>query len=207
MRQNYVTFDFDNFTEKGSLKPLLTALKRAKMDITDITAPNRARRRSGELVKEAIMHFASGQKLALAIKGDGDVFQVKLNNKPIPIKNVDNMTKAVKEMVRIVESEKPAFLKREEAKRKRMAEKAMAAEDGGETLAEARQSTRSKIDSRTAELADIRQQIKAADERIGVLTGEITEAQAELNRLSDENARLIKDNDHLREKMNTGEAV
>lgn len=118
MRQEYVTFDFDNFDEKG-LAGVRREFEKAGASVIDIEASNKSRRMSGYATKSATIYFEDGQSLTLRIKGDGDVFQVKLNSRVVPIANVDSMKKAVGEMARYVESNAPAWKKAQRRKQQR----------------------------------------------------------------------------------------
>jgi hypothetical protein len=65
-------------------------------------------------MKTATFVFASGQKITVKIKAGGGVFQIKLNAKVIPIKAVDDVAKAVDEVITYVKANEPAFAKAKE---------------------------------------------------------------------------------------------
>lgn len=119
MRQNYVTFDFDNFDEKG-LQPAVKQFESAGLPVVDIQASNRSRRMSGFATKSASFYFEDGQSITLRVKGDGDVFQVKLNSRVIPIQQVDSMKGAIQEMVRMASANAPAWKKAQRRKQQRV---------------------------------------------------------------------------------------
>lgn len=98
---NQVKFQFDKLTEAG-LKPLIKKFAKHQCPVTEVESSNRAKRESGSLVKSFILTFEDGQKMTVRVKADGTVFQVKLNKKVVPIKNVDNMDKAIIEMANYV---------------------------------------------------------------------------------------------------------
>lgn len=114
-KQMALTIDFEKF-DKAGLKPVLKKFETAGLPIEDVEATNKAKRESGFLMKTATLIFASGQKLAVKIKAGGGVFQVKLNGKVIPIKSVDDIAKAVDEVVTYVKANEPAFTKQKEKK-------------------------------------------------------------------------------------------
>lgn len=118
MNQQYVTFDFDNFDEKG-LQPVVKQFEQAGLPVVDIKATNRSRRMSGFATKTATFYFEDGQSITLRIKGDGDVFQVKLNSRVIPIQQVDDMKGAVQEMARMANANAPAWKKAQRRKQQR----------------------------------------------------------------------------------------
>lgn len=118
MRQNYVTFDFDKFDADG-LAPVKREFEKAGLSVVDIEANNRQRRMSGFATKSARFFFEDGQSITLRVKGDGDVFQVQLNSRIIPIKQVDNMKGAVEEMARMASANAPAWKKAQRRKQQR----------------------------------------------------------------------------------------
>ena len=57
--------------------------------------------------------------MLVRVKADGTVFQVKLNNKVVPIKNVDDMDKAIIEMVDYVQDNAKAYARAKIQREKR----------------------------------------------------------------------------------------
>ena len=55
--------------------------------------------------------FADSQKVTLRIKSSGDIYQVLLNNKLLPIKNQDNHVAAITEIVKAMDSGRSKFQK------------------------------------------------------------------------------------------------
>lgn len=105
--------DFDKF-DKNGLKPILKQFEKAGLSVQDIEATNKAKRDSGFLVKQATLTFASGQKLLVKAKAGGGIFQVRLNGKVLPIKAVDDMQKALDEVIGHVKGNEAAYLKQKE---------------------------------------------------------------------------------------------
>lgn len=108
-----IKIDFDKFNEIG-LKPIIKEFEKAGLPVSDVVANNIAKRESGFQCKNATFQFESGQKLFVKAKANGSIFQVKLNNKVIPIKYVDDLDKAVKEVIAFVEKNEAAFQKRKQ---------------------------------------------------------------------------------------------
>ena len=115
-----VRLNFEKLTESG-LNPILKKMEKWGLKVASVDAPNKAKRESGMLVKKATIVFDDGQKMLIRVKADGTVFQVRLNNKVVPIKNVDNMDKAIGEMVDYVQDNAKAYerakLQREKRRR------------------------------------------------------------------------------------------
>jgi len=103
-----VRLPFDAMTESG-LKPVLKKFEKQGLKISKIESTNTAKRESGYLLKDATFNFEDGQKMLIRVKSDGTVFQVKLNTKVVPIRHVDDMDKAIIEMVDYVQSNATAY--------------------------------------------------------------------------------------------------
>jgi predicted nuclease with TOPRIM domain len=114
-----IKIDFARFNEIG-LKPIIKAFEKAGLPVSSVDAKNIAKRESGFLCKTAIFQFESGQKLHLKAKANGSIFQVKLNAMTIPIKHVDDLDKAVKEVIAFVERNEAAYLKRKQKQLERL---------------------------------------------------------------------------------------
>jgi len=110
-----ISIDFKNFNERG-LKKVINAFEKQDLHIKEVVANNRPKRESGYQTKAATLHFESGQKLLLKAKANGSIFQVKLNNKAIPIKHVDDLKKAVGEVITFVKKNEPKFLKQQQTR-------------------------------------------------------------------------------------------
>lgn len=163
MRQSYVTFDFDNFDESG-LAGVKREFEQAGATVIDIEASNRARRQSGYATKMARFHFQDGQTITLRIKGDGDVYQVQLNSRVIPIQAVDNRKAAIEEMARFLTANAPAWRR-----------------------AQRRRQQRAKVND-----ADLRARPLPRARRIEQLEGEVTELRETLTELESENRTLTE---------------
>ena len=116
---NQIQLDFKHIDEKG-LKKVLTAFKKDACPVTEVEANNIPKRENGSPVKSFTLTFEDGQKVFCKVKADGTVFQVKLNNKVVPIKNVDNMDKAVHEIADYVGQNAKAYARAKINREKRL---------------------------------------------------------------------------------------
>lgn len=114
MKQTYLTFDYENFTGKG-LKQVIKAFEHEKVPILkdgndyNIEATNKQRRVRGMPTKSATLYFEDGQSLTLLVSNEGSIYQVKLNNRVIPVRNVDNLKKAVAEIAGMIKGNSNSF--------------------------------------------------------------------------------------------------
>ena len=118
MPSKQVKLDFDKMTEAG-LKPWAKKFEKWGLSVKKIDAINKAKRESGYMLKDAMFNFSDGQQMLVRVKQDGTVFQVKLNKKVVPIKNVADMDKAVIEMVDYIQDNAKAYEKAKIQREKR----------------------------------------------------------------------------------------
>jgi len=105
-------FDYKNLTGKDPASTtLVKAFVQHKADVASIEGEGKIKRMSGVAYKELALAMADSQHVILRIKDTGDVFQVLVNNKVVPIKNQDNIAKAVIEIVDRLDSGRAAFQK------------------------------------------------------------------------------------------------
>lgn len=170
-----VDIDFEHFDERG-LKPIVKEFEKADLPVSRVEATNRPRRESGFLCKSATLFFESGQKLFLKAKANGSIFQVKLNNKAIPIKHVDDVPKAVKEVVTFVERNEKRYLKNQ---RKRLAKKKLDIPK----VKPVRTSVKKQTEQLTASLAEMNEEVAGLEEEQTALTTEVEEKRAKVEEL------------------------
>ncbi len=127
MKQSYLTFDYDNFNATG-LKQVIAAFGRQKLPVLKddsgkpkVEATNKQKRVRGYPTKAATLFFQDGQNVTLLVKPDGAIYQVKVNNRIVPITHTDNLTAAVKEVAGMLKTNAPAFTKKLEQQAKKHA--------------------------------------------------------------------------------------
>ena len=107
---NQLTFDFEKLTKK-TLQPVLKKFQKAGYTVVKVDAPNKAKRESGFLIKNFTLTFEDEQQIRVRVKAGGTIFQVKLNNRVVPIKHVDDMEKAISEIANYLYDNAKAFAK------------------------------------------------------------------------------------------------
>lgn len=192
-----VLLPFDKLTEQN-LKPFVKKFAHWNVNIASIDAPNKGRRESGMLIKDVTFTFEDGQKMLVRVKSGGTVFQVKLNNKVVPIRNVDDIDKAIIEMVDYIQDNAKAYerAKIQREKRRRLnitppsvvtnrQEKIAMAKNRLEeatltnTDLEAQQSTvLTELTDRQAELAKIQSELQAEKDKTLALENTLRALQA-----------------------------
>ena len=103
-------FDFNDMT--SSDKAAVKAMKyfaRAGSPVIAVNASSAIKRTSGVSYREMTLSFGDSQTITLRVKPDGDVFEVLLNKKLVPIKNQDDHIAAVAELVGMMNAGRTKF--------------------------------------------------------------------------------------------------
>lgn len=164
MRQNYATFDFEKFGE-GDLSDIKAEFDKNGAKVIDLEANNRSRRVSGYATKTAVFYFQDGQTITLRIKGDGDVYQVQMNGRVLPITEVGDKNKAIAEMARTLGANAPAWRKAQRSKQQR-----------------------AKVNEK-----DFKARAVPRRKQIEEMESSVSQAQEELTELESENIRMKSD--------------
>ncbi len=180
-----IALDFENLDKKG-LKSFLDKFKRKKMTVKNVEARNTARRANGVLQKDFTMEFQDGQKIQIFVKGDGTIFQVKLNKKVIPIRNATNLDRAVDELVSAMQQNASAFDKAKALRQKRSI----------------RPPKPKVTTTRKQKITEGNTEISTVEAQLADLNAQLAEINAQLNAMRAENEDLARE---LKNEQNTGE--
>ena len=149
-------FSFEDLSAKDkAAKQAARYFSRAGANVVQQDVPTAVKRSSGITYREMALTFADSQQVVLRIKQSGDIFQVLLNGKVLPIKNQDDHVKAIAEIVQAMDAGRSRFQKLLAAAQARPpAGIRTAAPKMEQVLAE-------KRDALKAAIAEVRSQIEA----------------------------------------------
>jgi predicted Rdx family selenoprotein len=103
-------FDWDALsTKQKGTKAAEKAFARTGADVASVSVDPKVKRAAGVKYKEMLITFSDSQMVTLRIKDTGDVFQVLVNGKVVPIRNQDDHPKAVAEIAGMLEAGRSAF--------------------------------------------------------------------------------------------------
>ena len=109
MSKNLVfTFEDMGVKDKAS-KALMKYFARAGANVVSQDVSVQVKRTSGISYREMKLTFADSQTLLFRIKQSGDIYQVLLNGKLVPIKHQDDHVAAVSELVLMMDSGRTKF--------------------------------------------------------------------------------------------------
>lgn len=103
-----------NFDEMGSKKDAATRavvryFARAGSHIVQGDVSPNIKRSSGVSYREMLLTFADSQVVIFSIKQSGDIFQVKLNGKVVPLKQQDDQVAAIGDLVKMMDAGRSKF--------------------------------------------------------------------------------------------------
>lgn len=116
---NNTLFTWEDLTDnpKTAPKKLLTAFKRAGANIASSWVEGNLKRENGISYRQIYLVFDDSQQIVLRVKQSGDVFQVKLNKKVIPLKEQDDIKRAIIEVIKIVDQNSTKFQRAQSRKK------------------------------------------------------------------------------------------
>ncbi len=94
-----------------TVRTVTGAFSRAGVPVVVTDVDKSLSRKSGITYKSVNFTFADGQRLTMNVKATGDVFEVRLNGKPLPLRNQDDYTGAIKEIADRLDKARAAFQK------------------------------------------------------------------------------------------------
>jgi hypothetical protein len=107
-------FNFDELktNEKTAPKSLLQIIRRAGSTVASSWVDGKTRRENAISFKQIHLVFADSQEAVLRVKQSGDIYQVKLNGRAIPIKHQDDHKRAIIEVIDAVDANLSKFQKK-----------------------------------------------------------------------------------------------
>lgn len=154
---NPILIDFDALqgAPDRAMKRVVQLLNRAGAQVLKVESDGRTRRAASIAYREVLISLADSQQVSMRVKQSSDIYEVRLNGKAVPIKAQDDPTKAIQEIVAMLDTGRAKH-------QKRMAAVAMKPPEGMKTAVP-------KIKDRLTE------QIRAVDEEIVAAKEELAE--------------------------------
>lgn len=107
-----VLFTFDDLAKGRATKTLQGFFMRAGAQVVETDYAPSIKRTSGISYREMTMSFADSQVVTFRVKQTGDIYQLLLNNKVLPLKNPDDHKAAISEVVKAMDAGRAAFQKK-----------------------------------------------------------------------------------------------
>lgn len=107
-----VLFTFDDLAKGRATKALQSFFMRAGAQVVSTDYGASVKRTSGISYRELSMGFADSQIVLFRVKQTGDIYQVLVNGRVLPLKNPDNHQAAISEVVKAMDAGRAAFQKK-----------------------------------------------------------------------------------------------
>lgn len=104
-----LVLNFEDLANGKAIKAMQKAFARVGTFVVTAEADPKVKTSAGVKYKTLNLSFNDGQKVSLDAKSTGDVFQVRVNGKVIPIKNHENIDKAIVEIVNVLDKGRAKF--------------------------------------------------------------------------------------------------
>ncbi len=92
-------FDFENPSGKDrAVKEVEKLFQREGCAVVTLSVDQATSRKAGVTYRNVNFTFADGQTVTLGVKSTGDVFEVKINGKPAPLRYQDDHAAAISEI-------------------------------------------------------------------------------------------------------------
>jgi hypothetical protein len=105
-------FSFEDLSVKDkAAKQAMRYFSRAGANVVQQDVSASVKRTSGISYREMMLTFADSQTVTVRIKQSGDIYQVLLNGKVLPIKSQDDHVAAIREIVQAMDAGRTKFQK------------------------------------------------------------------------------------------------
>lgn len=106
-------FSFDKLTQADSvIRDIQKEFRRLGTPVATVEIPTTIKRTAGISYREVHMTFSDSQMVTFRVKKTGDIFEVRINNKVVPIRNQDNQKEALGEISKLLTKGRAAFQKK-----------------------------------------------------------------------------------------------
>lgn len=114
---NTLLIDFEALATNPSkaLRRVVQIFTRAGLQVVDAVSDGKTKRSASVKYREATINLSDGQAVTLRVKESGDIGQVQINGKLVPIAAQDDPARAVQEIVAKLDAGRAAFQKRQAA--------------------------------------------------------------------------------------------
>jgi len=141
-----------------AMRKVTQLLLRAGLQVVEASCDGKTRRVASQSYREVQLTFVDSQTLTLKVKATGDVYEVLINGKKVPVSGQDDPAKAVAELAKMLDTGRAKF-------QKRLAALQMKLPPGAKTAAP-------KLREVLIEqIAEVDTQINAATEELAALQG------------------------------------
>lgn len=192
---------FDQVTEQG-IRPLITALTRNGVTISNVVASNRATRKDGVQTKLATLTLSDGQELAFQVNDTGDISSIKLNGKVIPVHNTDTLAQIAQSAARTASNNSKKFTDAIAKKAQRAVIADQNKKPAVKSIAQQIQEAKSQLTVAQGQITSLKAQADTAQKQADSVTSQIGKAKDTLTAEQSRGAQLAEQLRQLEKQPN-----
>lgn len=102
-------FDAMGAANDKAVREITRLFARAGVQVVGTDVATNTTKRAGVTFRNITFTFADGQTVTLAVKESGDVFEVRINNSVVPLRNQDDHANAIGEIAGQLDRRRAAF--------------------------------------------------------------------------------------------------
>lgn len=102
-------FDLEKGSKDKALREAARLFSRAGAQVVSSDVDKALSRKAGVSYRNVNFTFADNQTVTFAVKTTGDVFEVRLNGKPLPLRNQDDHARAIGEIAERMDAGRAAY--------------------------------------------------------------------------------------------------
>lgn len=106
-----ILFNFDAMSggKDKALRDISRLFEKAGAPVVSSSVDDKVTRRAGVAFRNVNLTFADGQTVTFGVKETGDIFEVRINNSVVPLREQDNPTKSIAEIALLLDKRRAAF--------------------------------------------------------------------------------------------------
>ena len=195
------TLNFDQITEQG-IRPLVTALTRNGVTVSNIEASNRVVRKDGVQTKVAALTLGDGQELAFQVNDTGDISAIKLNGKVIPVHNTDTLAQIAQSAARTASNNSQKFTDALAKKAQRAVVADQSKKPVVKSIAQQIQEAKAQLTVTQGQISSLKTQADSAQKTADSVTAQIGKAKDTLTTEQAKGAQLAEQLRQLEKQPN-----
>ena len=180
MQQNkHFLFSFEELNQADSaIREIEREFRRLGTPVATTEIPQKTKRTAGITYREVNMTFSDSQIVTFKVKKTGDIFEVKINGKTVPMRNQDDQKKALEEISNYLTKGSAAFQKKLLRQKVTLPRVSTSSKRQEAVQAERITDIRAEIEAYKAKTADLKAKTSGVNADIATAQADIEKANA-----------------------------
>lgn len=178
-QDKHLLFSFEKLNQADSaVRDIEREFRRLGTPVASTEIPQKIKRTAGITYREVNMTFSDSQTVTFKVKKTGDIFEVKLNGKTVPMRNQDDQKKALAEISDYLTKGSAAFQKKLLQQKVTLPRVSTSSKRQEVIQAERIDELKSEIKAYQAKTSDFKAKIADIEKQAAAIKAEIEKANA-----------------------------